>query len=172
MGNPLLRKGPLDRWRELWKGCETYRTGLSCGESDEKGMLQLSFAGTLGRDPETRHAGRSEVTEFSVAVNGYDFSKKEKTTTWLKVNIWGDRGAKLGELVSKGDKVAGSGVLSFEEYETRDGDKRITYKVTCQELTLQGGRKRDDDEPRRSKGKARPAQESFPDAVDDDDIPF
>lgn len=133
-------------------------------------MLQLSFAGTIGRDPETRQAGKSEVTEFSVAVNGYDFSKREKTTTWLKVNIWGDRGAKLGELVSKGDKVAGSGVLSFETYENRDGETKVTYKVTCNELTLQGG-KRSDDEPRRSKA-SKPKQESFPDAADDDDIPF
>ncbi len=135
-------------------------------------MLQLSFAGTLGRDPETRHAGKSEVTEFSVAVNGYDFSKREKTTTWLKVNVWGDRGVKLGELLAKGDKVAGSGVLSFESYETKDGDTRVTNKVTCQDLTLQGSSK-SNSEPAPARSKSKQTAKDVADYPDsDDEIPF
>jgi single-strand DNA-binding protein len=134
-------------------------------------MLHLSFAGTLGADPETRTAGQSEVTEFRVAVNGYDRAAKKKTTTWLKVNIWGKRGEQLANLCAKGDKVAGAGSFEVEEYTTRDGTKRNTLKVTAQDLSLQGGKRDRDEEPPPARGRKPPKQESFPD-TDDDDIPF
>lgn len=144
-------------------------------------MLQMSFAGTLGADAESRAAGDSRVTEFRVAVSGYDRSKRERTTTWLKVNIWGKRGEQIAGLTGKGGKVAGSGSFEVQEYTTRDGDKRISYVVTCQDLTLQSFVERDEDDededPRdgrrkqnaASKGKGKPPKAAD---VDDDDLPF
>lgn len=141
-------------------------------------MLQLSFAGTVGRDPETRAAGSTEVTEFSVAVNGYDRRAKEKTTTWLKVNVWGQRGTQLAGLIEKGVRVAGSGQFEVQTYKNRDGETKTSYVVTCQDITLQSFKKDEDEKPKRdesrnqkgksSKGKPA-AQQEFP---DDDDIPF
>lgn len=142
-------------------------------------MLNLSFAGTLGADPEVRQAGQSEVTEFRVAVSGYDYSKREKSTTWLKVNVWGKRGAQLADLCAKGDKVAGCGQLTIESYTSRDGDARQTLKVTCQDLSLLGGRPRaqEDDEPppQRQRTSSKPPPRSKPvkeEDFGDDDIPF
>lgn len=144
-------------------------------------MLNLAFAGTLGADPEIRQAGNSTVAEFRVAVNGYDRSKREKTTTWLKVNVWGKRGEQLCDRTGKGGKVAGSGQFEVQEYTTRDGDKRTAYVVTCQDLTLQSFVERDDEEgdneppPRRQQSSGRPAQRNTSTSrkpVDDDDIPF
>lgn len=141
-------------------------------------MLNLSFAGTLGRDPETRAAGQSEVTEFSVAVNGYDRRAKEKTTTWLKVNIWGARGAQLAGMLEKGQKVAGAGQLEIQSYTNREGETKLSYVVTVQDLTLMGGGAPREEraqpakrEPAKS-GKAKaPAQDDFP-FDSEDDIPF
>lgn len=132
-------------------------------------MLNLSFAGNLAADPESRTAGQSEVTEFRVAVNGYDRAKREKTTTWLKVNIWGKRGEQLANLCAKGDKVAGAGSFEVQEYTTRQGEKRTAFVVTCSDLSLMGksGGGAAEREPAQSKG--RKAAESFP---EDDDIPF
>ena len=126
-------------------------------------MLNLSFAGTMGADAETRSAGSSEVTEFRVAVNGYDRKAKTKTTTWLKVNVWGQRGSQLAGLVSKGSKVAGSGLLEVQTYTSRAGETKTSFVVTAQDLTIQSFAERD--EP---KGKATSA------AVDDSDdaLPF
>lgn len=142
-------------------------------------MLQMSFAGTLGADADTRAAGSSVVTEFRVAVSGYDRSKREKTTTWLKVNIWGERGKQIAGLTGKGGKVAGSGSFEVQEYTTRDGDKRTSYVVTCQDLTLQSFVERDEDEAepppraRTAKGKQqRTAVDRIADDIDDDDLPF
>lgn len=137
-------------------------------------MLQMSFAGTLGADPEIRNTNSGNViTEFRVAVNGYDRSKKAKTTTWLKVNVWGKRGEQLAGLTGKGGKVAGSGSFEVQEYTNRDGDKRTSYVVTCQDLSLLSFVEKDEDEDeppparaaRGGKGKQRPA-------ADDDDLPF
>lgn len=139
-------------------------------------MLNLSFAGTLGADPETRVVGAgSSVTEFRVAVNGYSRKAKAKTTTWLKVTVWGQRGEQLAKLTAKGSKVAGSGIFEVESYETRDGLQRTNYLVNVQDLTLQSFVERDADEepapakrPAASKGKPAPATD-FP---EDDDVPF
>lgn len=131
-------------------------------------MLQLSFAGTAGRDAETRAAGQTTVTTVSVAVNGYDRRAREKTTTWLKVNVWGKRGEQLASMVTKGTRVAGSGLFEVETYENRDGETKTAYVVTCQDLTLQGGGQ---DEPRERKAsKATP--KSKPAGDDSDDLPF
>lgn len=134
-------------------------------------MLQLSFAGTAGRDAETRDAGQTTVTTFSVAVNGYDRRAKEKTTTWLKVNVWGKRGEQLESLVTKGSRVAGSGLFEVETYENKDGDTKTAYVVTCQDLTLQGGGQ-EREEPRERKSSKAPPKSKPAAADDDDDIPF
>jgi single-strand DNA-binding protein len=130
-------------------------------------MLNLSFAGTLGADPETRQTASNTVTEFRVAVNGYDRRAKAKTTTWLKVAIWGKRGEQLAGLASKGSKVAGSGVFEVQTYTNRDGVEKVSYVVNCQDLTLQSFVEREA-EPAQKKGK--PAQAA--DFPDDDEIPF
>jgi single-stranded DNA-binding protein len=135
-------------------------------------MLNLSFAGTVGRDPETRAAGSSDVTEFSVAVNGYDRRAKAKTTTWLKVNIWGERGRQLAGLIEKGSRVAGSGQFEVQTYTNRDGEVKTNYVVTCTDITVQSFKEKTDEAPRaRSKAPAKAAgpQQDFP---DDDDVPF
>lgn len=132
-------------------------------------MLNLSFAGTVGRDPETRAAGSSSVTEFSVAVNGYDRRAKAKTTTWLKVNIWGARGEQLAGLITKGGKVAGSGTFEVQTYTNKDNETKTTYVVTVTDITLQGGGQEREAAPA-SKGKGKPAQAA--DFPDDDNVPF
>ncbi len=131
-------------------------------------MLNLSFAGTLGRDAETRTAGSSDVTEFSVAVSGYDRRAKAKTTTWLKVNIWGQRGAQLAGMVEKGSRVAGSGQLEIQSFTNRDGEEKLSYVVTVQDLTLQSF-KADRDEPAPKAAKGKPVVTA---SVDDDELPF
>lgn len=136
-------------------------------------MLNLSFAGTLGADAETRAAGQNTVTEFRVAVNGYDRKAKAKTTTWLKVNVWGQRGEQLAGMVAKGSKVAGSGQFEVQTYTNRDGETKTSFVVSAQDLTLMSFKADSDGAPApaaRSVAKkpAAPAQD-FP---DDDEIPF
>lgn len=138
-------------------------------------MLNLSFAGTLGADPETRTAGSSEVTEFRVAVNGYDRKAKAKTTTWLKVNLWGARGLALANLCEKGSKVAGSGSFEVQSFTNRDGETKLSYVVTVQDLTLMSFKADQEQVPApRAKPvtRSKPAPQREPGDDTDDDLPF
>lgn len=78
-------------------------------------MLNLSFAGALGRDAEYREndSGKGRC-QFSVAVNtGYG---DKKTTTWIDVTRWGEGAKGLSNLLSKGSKVAVNGEMSLREH--------------------------------------------------------
>ena len=130
-----------DRVRTRWdtvghgQGRMPTHRGESMGESTV--MLQLSIAGTLGRDAELREAGSSQVLYFSVAVSGWDRRKKEKLTTWVKVSVRGQRGEQLRSMLTKGKRVACSGSLEFGSYE-KDGETVRTVEITAQDVTLLG----------------------------------
>ncbi len=130
--------------------------------------MTLAIAGNVGRDAETRTAGAGQVCNFSVAVNGYDFRARKKTTTWIRVAVWGKRAEKLGELITKGSKVACSGQLEIGEY-----NGKAQYTLTAQDVTiLSSGESRDG-----SGGHADDAagpDDAYKPAADagDDDIPF
>lgn len=126
-------------------------------------MLSLTIGGTLGGDPETRETNSgSEVTSFSVAVNGYDPKKREKTTTWVKVTMFGKRGAQIGELLGKGDKCVATGTARLSEWTDRSGKTRTTLELTASDVTPMG-KAAGASEDRPSKGGAK---------AEDDDIPF
>ena len=130
--------------------------------------MNLSIAGNVGRDAEVRSAGAGQVCNFSVAVNGYDFKARKKTTTWIRVAVWGKRAEKLGELITKGSKVACSGQLEIGEY-----NGKAQYTLTAQDVTiLSPGESRD--------GSGGHAADAAPDDAykptggggDDSDVPF
>ncbi len=123
-------------------------------------MLVLSIAGNVGKDAESRVAGSSVVCNFSVAVSGFDFRKKEKTTTWVRVAVWGKRGEQLAKLITKGSKVAVSGEMTLSEYQGK-----TTVELKAQDVTLLGaGGQRDAPTTSGSSGSA--------DEPYYDDLPF
>lgn len=137
-------------------------------------MLILTIAGTLGADPETRTTGSGKtVTSFRVAVNGYDYGKREKTTTWVRVTMWGERGVKLGQMLSKGDKLCASGEGKLSTYTDKDGVQRTSLELSADQLSPMGGGQKRDDEPRKSsKQKLFEKIEKAAEFPADDDIPF
>jgi len=78
-------------------------------------MLNLSLAGTLGRDAEYRESQNGKGRcQFSVAVNvGYG---ENKTTIWIDVTRWGEGSKGLANLLRKGSKVAINGEMSLREH--------------------------------------------------------
>lgn len=109
-------------------------------------MNVLCFTGNLGGDAETRHTtGGAAVTTFSVALSA-GFGDK-KTTTWLRCNLWGERGEKLAQYLKKGQLVAIVGEFSAREWEDKNGVTKTSCEVRVDNVTLCG--KRD--------GEAKPA---------------
>lgn len=96
-------------------------------------MQNITIAGRVGKDAETRQAGSSNVTSFNVAVDqGYG---QNKSTNWFRVSIWGQRGEKLAGYIRKGDNITVVGEFTLGEY---DGKPQLN--VNAHDVALQGQR--------------------------------
>lgn len=131
------------------------------------------FSGYLGRDAELKTVGQNKVCNFSVAVStGWG---DRKSTLWVGCALWGDRGEKLSQYLTKGSAVSVSGDVDIRAYQGKDGTAKAEITCSVQRITLMGGgaggerQERSPDPPQtlaeKSAGKA-PAGEF------DEDIPF
>lgn len=121
-------------------------------------MKTITIAGNIGKDAVTRTTGNGDkVTSWSVAVE--ERNGQDKRTIWFDCNLWGARGEKLAQYLTKGSKVAVAGELSTREHE---GKTYLT--IRADQITLMGGGQ-DRQEPRQEQA---PAQRN----ALDDEIPF
>lgn len=99
-----------------------------------------TFAGYIGRDAETKLIGDNKVTNFSVAVStGWG---DKKSTLWVGCALWGDRGEKLAQYLTKGSAVSVSGDIDVRAYAAKDGSAKAEMTCNVQRVTLQGGGER------------------------------
>lgn len=117
----------------------------------------FSAIGRVGKDAQVRstQAGK-QVAGWSLAVDHGWGDRKE--TIWLDCSLWGDRGAKVAEYITKGSQLGVTGEIGTREHEGR------TYlTLNVRDVTLVGGR--NDSQESRS---AEPARD------DDmnDEVPF
>lgn len=130
-------------------------------------MKQITITGNIGKDAVTRaiQAG-DKVTSWSVAVE--ERNGQEKRSIWFDCNLWGNRGEKLAQYLTKGGKVSVSGELSTREHE---GKTYLTVNVD--RVTLAGVKPECDrdgyQEPRGGAGKPSPQGR---DDFEDSSIPF
>ena len=134
-------------------------------------MKSLTIAGGIGKDAVTRTTQQGDkVTGFSVGVSeGFGDSKR---TLWFDVSLWGARGDKLAQYLTKGSRVVVSGDLSTREHE---GKTYLTLRAS--EVTLMGGGDQRDEGGMSGKARAadraqRPTGGAPAGADMDDDIPF
>jgi len=126
-------------------------------------MKNLTIAGRLTKDAETRDTDSDRVTSFSVAVD--DRVGKEKGTLFFNASMWGKRGEAVAQYLTKGSSVTVSGDLGTRTY---DGKTYLTIRVA--DVTLQGGKPG----AASNDGFSGPAGKADPAATYDlnDDIPF
>ena len=127
-------------------------------------MMQLTIAGNIGRDAEVRKTQNGDsVAGFSVAVETR--ANGQKATQWFDVSLWGARGERLAQYLTKGSRVAVAGQLG-----TREHNGKTYLTVRASEITLMGGGQRDGGEraDRQDRGDAERRQTSDL----DDEIPF
>lgn len=100
-------------------------------------MIHATVIGNLGADAETKTiASGKMVTNFNVATKGRG---KDAKTIWVRCAMWGERGKKVAEYLTKGTRVAAVGTLDNHEHEGK------TYlQLDVQELELLGGGKKDE----------------------------
>jgi len=126
-----------------------------------RGLNKVMLIGNLGRDPELRKVGDTEVANFSLACTktwkDRDGEQQERTE-WARCFAWGKVGSIIAEHASKGDKLYIEGEMETRQYEQDDVTKRVT-EVRVREFMFLGGA---------AQGEARASAPPPP----DDDLPF
>ena len=101
-------------------------------------MKNITIAGRVTKNAENRRTQNGDnITGFSVAVD--DGFGQNKSTIFFDCSMFGNRGEKLSGMLTKGTPVTVSGDFSTREYNGK------TYmQVRVSDVTLQGGKRRDD----------------------------
>ncbi|AXO80904.1 single-stranded DNA-binding protein [Olleya aquimaris] len=103
---------------------------------------KVQLIGNLGQDPEiiNLESGK-KLARFTLATNeSYKNSKGEKITDtqWHQVVAWGKTADIVEKYVLKGKEIAVEGKLTTRRWEDKDGMKRYTTEVVCNELLMLG----------------------------------
>jgi len=130
------------------------------------------ISGNLTRDPELRAtAGGTSVLNFGVAVN--DRRKNQQTGEWeeyanfINCVMFGKRADALAQYLTKGQKVAIEGKLSYSQWESQQGEKRSKVEVLVDEIEFMSSR----GEGGGGGGRTFEAPQAA-DLPSDDEIPF
>lgn len=129
----------------------------------------VAITGNLTRDPDLRStASGTAVLSFGIAVN--DRRKNQQTGEWEDVPnffecvTFGNRANALGDILTKGMKVAIIGKLHYSSWE-KDGQKHSKVDIIVQEIELMQNRKPQQEQPQQEQPTTVP-QDAY------DDIPF
>ena len=114
-------------------------------------MLELTFIGNIGNDPESQVSKNGkDYTTFSVAINNGYFDRKsnewiELDPTWIRCIAF-DYNADKANKLSKGDQVFIKGKPDCYGYENKsDGAIRANLQCMVQQLRSFGRRERNED---------------------------
>ena len=132
-------------------------------------LNKVFLMGNLTRDPELRYTpSGTAIASFGIAINrtwsGPDGEKKEEVC-YVDINMFGRRAEVINEYFSKGNPIFIEGRLQFQQWETKDGQKRSTLRVVAEDFQFIGGKTKKDEGP------------SFPESagptdVSEEEIPF
>jgi single-strand DNA-binding protein len=105
---------------------------------------KVQLIGNLGNDPEiiTLESGK-KLAKFSIATNeSYKNQQGERVTDtqWHNIVAWGKTAEIIETYVTKGKEVAVEGKLTTRAWDDKDGNKRYTTEVVCNELLLLGSK--------------------------------
>lgn len=134
-------------------------------------LNKVFLIGNLTRDPELRYTpSGTAIASFGMAINrnwkGPEGEKK-KEVCFVDVNVFGKRAEVINEYFTKGKPIFVEGRLRFEQWETKDGQKRNTLRVVAEDFQfLDAGEKKE--------GTASTATDNAPKLPDinDEEIPF
>ena len=105
---------------------------------------KVQLIGNLGNDPEIINLDSgSKLAKFSVATNeSYKNAQGEKVvdTQWHNVVAWGKTADIIESYVTKGKEVAIEGKLTTRSWDDKEGLKRYTTEVVCNEILMLGNK--------------------------------
>ena len=143
-------------------------------------LNKVFLMGNLTRDPELRYtpAGLA-VASFGIAINRAWTAKtgeKKEEVCYVDINIFGRSAEVVGEYFSKGKPIFIEGRLQFNQWETKDGQKRSTLRVVAENFQFIGGlTKRPEGEAGTSPKEGKPPEVVTEDVnldINNEEIPF
>ena len=99
------------------------------------GINKQQIMGRLGKDPEVKTVGDTQVATVSVAVSEKWKDKKgeqQERTEWFEVNFWGKDAENIQRFFKKGDGIYVEGPTQTRTYDDKDGVKRYRTSVLIQ----------------------------------------
>ncbi len=100
------------------------------------GVNKVILIGRVGKDPEVRQAGSSQVASFSLATSEKFKDKSgqmQENTEWHNIVLWGKQAELAGQYVRKGSMLYVEGSIKTETYE-KDGQTKYVTKITGRQM--------------------------------------
>jgi len=153
-----------------------------------RSINKVILLGHLGKDAETKFTPSGvAVTNFTLATSrrwkDQQSGEWKEETEWHRIVMW--RSENVSNYLLKGKQVYIEGRLQTRSWEDKDGQKRYTTEVVCDDLILLGGRgdsaggdfAQPTSMPRTASApRAQAAQpaagDDFSQGITDDDVPF
>lgn len=109
-------------------------------------LNRVFLMGRLTRDPEQRFISSGQaVVSLGLAINrNYTTANGEKReeTTFVDVEAWGQQGDLIHRYLKKGNPIFVEGRLKFDQWETKEGEKRSKLRVVLDRFQFIGGPQR------------------------------
>ena len=139
-------------------------------------LNKVFLIGNLTRDPELRYTpSGTAIVNFGIAVNRSwkdQSGEVKKEVCFVDISMFGRRAEVISEYFSKGNPIFIEGRLRFEQWETKDCQKRITLRVVAEDFQFLG-------KTRKGEGADSPDETGFnnkqskaPTDINDEEIPF
>ena len=116
----------------------------------------MSCVGRLTKDSELKEVGSHQVLEFSLA-NNCGFGDR-KMANFFRCKLWGARGIKMVQHLTKGKEIWISGELTINKYE-KDGQERYSHDVNLNAIDFVSG---NSGESNGSNGSSNESEEETP----------
>lgn len=101
---------------------------------------KVQLIGRLGQDPEIiNFANGDKMAKFSLATDDSykdKEGKKVERTDWHNIVVKGGLVKVVENYVNKGQEIALEGKLTTRAWEDKEGNKRFTTEVVCNELLM------------------------------------
>ena len=144
---------------------------------------RVILMGNLTRDPELQYLpSGTAVAKFGLAINRIyndrQSGERKEDVCFVDITTWARQAEICNEYLSKGSPVFLEGRLSFNSWETDDGQRRSKLDVVAERVQLVGGRRDSDGGGGYDQGipAAAPSAAGVPGVEappsTDDDIPF
>jgi single-strand DNA-binding protein len=154
-------------------------------------LNKVMLIGNLTRDPEVRYTPKgAAVADLGLAINSSYRTQEgqiKDEVCYVDIVAWGRQAETCKEYLTKGSPIFVEGRLQYEQWETKEGEKRTRIKVRAERVQFLGrgsGRSSVEGQGNQDRRSGTQSQESSADRkpqpindshvqeVPEDDIPF